>query len=91
LLKKSAFVWSKATKQAFFALKDATCTTPILEVLAFANTFVLELNSFSRDLGVVLMQEGCPSTFTDRHSCDNKLGKSTYEKEMMAILHVVET
>jgi hypothetical protein len=30
LLKKNAFVWNDATEQAFHALKEAMCTTPIL-------------------------------------------------------------
>jgi hypothetical protein len=37
------------------------------------------------------MQEGFPMAFTDKKLCDSNLGKSTNEKEMMVILHEVET
>jgi hypothetical protein len=67
------------------------CTTPVLVVPYFTKTFVLECDALGRGLGVVLMQEGHPLAFTSKQLCDHNLGKSTYEKEMMAILHAVET
>jgi hypothetical protein len=67
------------------------CATPILIVVSFTKTFILECDSSSRGLGAVLVQEGCPLAFTSKYFCDCNLGKFTYEKEMIAILHVVET
>jgi hypothetical protein len=57
----------------------------------FSSPFVLECDASRSSLGVVLTQEGRPISFTRKKLCDQNLGKSTYEKEMMAILHVVET
>lgn len=37
------------------------------------------------------MQEGRPLAFTSQQLSGRNLGQSTYEKEMMAILHAVET
>lgn len=37
------------------------------------------------------MQDECPLAFTGKQLRDKNLGKSTYEKEMMAILHVIDT
>jgi hypothetical protein len=91
LLKNNSFVWSEVVTQAFISLKDAMCTTPILAVLEFNNTFFLECDALGRGLRAILMQEGCPLAFTSKQLCDHNLGKSTYEKEMMAILHAVET
>jgi hypothetical protein len=91
LLKKKAFVWSKVETHAFIALKDAMCTTPILTVPEFNKTFVLECDYLGRGLETILMQEGCPLEFTSEKLCDRNLGKPTYEKEMMVILHTMET
>jgi hypothetical protein len=41
-----------------------------------------------KGIGAVLMQEGKPLAFTSKQFSKRHLGKSTYEKEMLAILHV---
>ena len=91
LLNKNAFSWSKVAEKEFLSLKDAMCTTPVLTVLDFTKPFILECDASGRGIGAVLMQEGHPLEFTSKQLCDRNLGKSTYEKEMMAILHAVET
>jgi hypothetical protein len=57
----------------------------------FSNPFLLECDAPCTSLGVVLTQEGSPISFTRKKLCDHNLEKYTYEKEMMTILHVVET
>jgi hypothetical protein len=42
LLKKNAFHWTPATKQAFTDLKQAMCTTPVLATPDFNKKFVVE-------------------------------------------------
>jgi hypothetical protein len=37
------------------------------------------------------MQQGNPLAFPNKQLCDKNFNKSTYEKNMMAILLVVET
>jgi hypothetical protein len=91
LLKKNSFVWSEVVAHAFVALKDAMCTTLVLAVPDFIILLSWNVMPQAEVSGVVLMQEGCPLAFTSKQLCDCNLGKSTYEKEMMAILHVVET
>jgi hypothetical protein len=66
LLKENSFIWSEVVEQAFLALKDAMCTTLVLTVSDFTKNFVLECNASSRDLGVVLMQEGHHLAFTSK-------------------------
>ena len=73
--KKNAFAWNEAANKTFLTLKDAICLTPVLVV----------------ELDVVLTQEGGPLAFTSEQLCDRNLGKSTYGKEMMVILHAVNT
>lgn len=66
LLKKNAFVWREVAKKAFFDLMDSMCTTPVLVVPDFTNTFVMECDSLGRGFGVVLMQEGHPLAFASK-------------------------
>ena len=67
------------------------CTTLILAVLGFANPFFLECDASRIGLGAVLTQESRPLSFTRKQLCDHNLGKYTYEKYIMAILHDVDT
>lgn len=66
------------------------CTTPILAMSNFTNTFVLGCDDLCKDLGMVL-QGWHPLDFTNKKLCDGNLDKSTYEKEIMDILHAMDT
>jgi hypothetical protein len=50
----------------------------------------MECDSFKKGISVVLMQEGQPLDFTSKHMSERNLGKSIYEKEMLAIINVVD-
>ena len=67
------------------------CLTPFLSILDFTKPFVLECDTSGTSLGVVLTKQGIPLAFTSKQLCDRHLGKYTYEKEMMSILHAVNT
>jgi hypothetical protein len=41
LLKNNSFTWTLAADQVFQALKATMCTTPVLALLDFTNTFFL--------------------------------------------------
>jgi hypothetical protein len=56
LLKKNYFTWTPTTAQAFQTLNMAICTTLVLALLDFINTFVLECDYSGKGFGIVLMQ-----------------------------------
>jgi hypothetical protein len=90
LLKKNSFTWTPTAAQDFQTLKMAMCTTLVLALPDFTNTFVLECDASGKVIGVVLMQEGLPLVFTSKQLSERNLGKSIYEKEMLAILHAID-
>ena len=91
LLKKNSFFWNDDAQQAFTALKNAMCSTPVLAPPDFTKSFVIECDASGTGIGVVLMQEGRPLAFTSQQLSGRNLGQSTYKKEMMAILHAIDT
>jgi hypothetical protein len=90
LLKNNSFTWTPSAAQAFQTLKMAMCTTPVLALPDFTKTFVLECDASRKGIGVVLMQEVWLLAFTSKQLSERNMGKSIYEKEMLAILHSVD-
>jgi hypothetical protein len=90
LLKKNSFTWTPAASQDFQNLKMAMCTTPVLDLPNFTNTFVLDCDASRKGINTILMQDGRPLAFTSKELFEKNLGKPIYEKEMLAILHAVE-
>jgi hypothetical protein len=89
LLKKNSFTLNPAIAQAFQTLNMAMCTTPVLALPNFTNTFVLECDASWKRIGAILMQEGRPLAFTSKQLSERNLGKYIYEKEMLPILHAI--
>jgi hypothetical protein len=90
LLKKNSFIWTPIAAQDFQTLNMAMCTTLVPTLPDFTKTLVLECDSSGKGIGIVLMQEGRPLAFTNKQLSELNLGKLIYEKEMLAILHVVD-
>jgi hypothetical protein len=88
-LEKNAFSWTTTTNQSFHALKEAMCMIPVLALPYFTKICVLECDASGKGIGTVLMQDARPLDFTGKQLSECHLGQSTYEKEMMDIMHVV--
>ena len=55
----------------------------------FSKPFVIEYDASGFGIGVMLMQEGHPITFESRKLNKREFLQSTYNKEMLAIMHVL--
>ena len=62
----------------------------VLATLEFIKTFIMESDALGNGIGVVLMQEGHPLTFTSHSIKGKNLKRPNYENEMLAILHILQ-
>jgi hypothetical protein len=91
LLKKGTlFIWTPETKTAFQALKNALVTTPVLALPKFSLPFTIETDASDKRIGAELQQQGHPIAFVSKALGIKAQGLSTYEKECLAILMVVD-
>ena len=82
----------------FIQMQPSTVsTTPLdlsfrctLQMPDFSKPFTLESDACDNGIGVVLFQDEHPMAFTGKSLPGKNLSTSTYEKEMMTILHVVQ-
>ncbi|GJS32512.1 retrotransposon-related protein [Tanacetum coccineum] len=90
LLKMGAFVWSQEAQEAFLALKQTMILTPVLALLNFQKTFVVETDASGVGIGVVLQQGGHPIAYLSKTLAPKHQALSTYEKEFLTILMTLE-
>ena len=89
LLQKDSFIWTDTATAAFERLKQVMSQPPVLALPNFDKTFVVETDASGVGLGAVLMQEGHPLAFVSKALGPRQLALSTYEKELLAIVHAV--
>ncbi|MDO5305520.1 MAG: RNase H-like domain-containing protein, partial [bacterium] len=89
LLKKNSFQWNDEIRRCFEMLKQIMSTTPVLATPDFSKSFVVECDASGYGIGVVLMQEGHPIAFESRKLNRREFLQSTYNKEMLAIMHAL--
>jgi hypothetical protein len=90
LKKNSIFVWTINHDVAFETLKSALVTAPVLVLLDFSKPFVVEADASDLGVGAFLMQSNHPVEFVSKAIGPKLRSLSTYEKEYIAILMVVE-
>ncbi|XP_059077931.1 uncharacterized mitochondrial protein AtMg00860-like [Cryptomeria japonica] len=89
LTKNGAFLWSEGAQLAFDKLKNATSSCPVLALPDFTQPFVLECDALGQGIGVVLMQNRHSIAYESRKLRDTERLYSTYDKEMLAIMHAL--
>ena len=90
LLKKEGFEWSEEATQAVNLLKPAMKEVPILTLPDFNEPFVLETDASGTGLDAVMSQIGSPIAFFSHALTGKAQYKSVYERELMAIVMVVQ-
>jgi hypothetical protein len=63
LTKKGAFQWTEEAQWIFEKMKEVMITCPILSLLDFSQSFILECDASGVGIGAVLMQGGHPIVF----------------------------
>ena len=64
-------------------------STPVLAAPYFTKKFILEYDASRTNLGTFLMQDKHPIAFKIRKLKPREQTKSTYDKEMLAIMHAL--
>ncbi|WVZ10308.1 hypothetical protein V8G54_014838 [Vigna mungo] len=90
MLKKEGFKWTEEAKNAFQKLKTQLSNTLVLALPNFSKEFILEVDAFGQGVGVVLMQDQHLIAYISRSYNSQQLALSTYEKELLGVVFVVQ-
>jgi hypothetical protein len=85
------FYWGVAQEHSFNTLIDKLTHAPLLQLPDFGKTFELECDESGIGIGGVLLQEGKPIAYFSKKLSVPSLNYSTYDKELYALFHVLET
>src|SRR6266508_29492 len=85
------FRWGPVQQQAFDALKSKLTQAPLLQLPDFDKTFELECDASGTGIRGVLIQGGKPVAFFSEKLHGPALNYSTYDKELYALVHVLQT
>jgi hypothetical protein len=83
-------VWTELATEAFQALKQAMCTTPVLALPDFHKAFVIETDASEHGLGAVLLQQGRPLAYLSKALGVKNKQLSIYEKEFLALIMAMD-
>jgi hypothetical protein len=87
LLKKKSFKWDDSAQECFETLKRVMSSTPVVATPDFEKPFVVECDASRIGIGAVLMKDDHPISFESRKLKKKEELQSTYNKEMLAIMH----
>jgi hypothetical protein len=76
-------------QKCFENLKIIMYATPVLATPDFSKPFIIECDASSFGIGAILMQDGHPIAFESRKLNKTECLQSTYNKEMLVIMHAL--
>nr|GEY68775.1 gypsy/Ty3 retroelement polyprotein [Tanacetum cinerariifolium] len=86
ILKKNAFEWDEVAHIALTELKQVMTQAPVLALLNFQKTFVVEIDASSLGIGAVLQQEGYPIAYLSKILSPKHQSLSIYENDFFDVL-----
>lgn len=90
LTKKDGFHWSSDSQAAFQQLKQIMTSPQVITLPDFSTTFELECDASGNGIGAFLQQRGRPIAFTSQALGPRNQAFSTYERELIAIVHTIK-
>ena len=85
------FKWGNSQENAFQELKKCLTEAPLLVLPDFTKTFEVECDASGIGIGGVLMQQGKPVAYFSEKLGGAQLNYSVYDKELYALVRVLET
>jgi hypothetical protein len=85
------FYWGATEEHSFNTLIDKLIHALLLQLPDFGKTFELECDASGIGIGGVLLQVGKPIAYFSEKLSRHSLNYLTYEKELYALVHVLET
>ena len=92
LTKKNVrFIWTSKQEEAFSILKEKLIYQLVLVLPDLMKSFEIQCDACGHSLGVILLQEGHAIAYKSRRLNDHKKNLDIYEKELLAIMHALDT
>jgi hypothetical protein len=85
------FYWGVAQEYSFNTLINKLTHAPLLQLPDFGKTFELEYDACGIGISGVLLQEGKYIAYFSEKLSGSSLNYSTYDNELYALVHVLET
>jgi hypothetical protein len=90
ILRLKQFTWSPEAQLAFDRVKEAMTQTPVLALLNFQDTFIIETDACQDGMGAALMQLGQPIAYLSKALGEKHRTLSIYAKKFLALIMAVE-